>query len=311
MDTATVTLAIATMAVIIILGAGFAFRFPITIEVKQLFMGIIINIAVPSIILNGVFNTELTDEIMQQVLIVFGFSIVFNVFAVFFSFLIGKIFRFQTSMAKKLAILAAFGNSGFIGVPLCATIFGPIGGLLAAVFDAGLDVVLFSVGVYFLQSHGSFDFRHLKAMINAPLIAITAGLLFAISGLNAPVLLQDLTSMLSSIAAPLAMLYIGFLLPPFFQKGQSFIFPQLWFPISMRLLLIPAISVTVITFLPLDHFLQQIFVILTAMPTFMLATVLFSRYTNVEDTSVMTVIYSTILCLGTIPIVVLFANFIS
>ncbi|AXF55750.1 AEC family transporter [Salicibibacter kimchii] len=311
MDVATVTLAIATMALIIVLGAAVAFRFPITDNTKQLFMGIIINIAVPAIILNGIFNTDISEQIMQQAVTIFIFSIIFHAGAVFFAFLVGRMFRFSSSWAKKLAILSAFGNTGFIGIPLSFTIFGPTGGLLASVFNAGLDLMIFSLGIFMLQSHGQFDFRQLKALLNAPLIALVVGGLFAFSGLDAPVILQDLTEMLSSLSAPLSMLYIGFLLPPFFKKGQKFVFPKLWFPLSMRLLIIPIISITIIAYLPMDDFLKQLFIILVPLPTFTLATVLFSRYTEQENESVMTIIYSTILCLATIPIIAVYANFIS
>lgn len=310
MDVATITLAIATMALIIVLGAAVAFRFPITDNTKQLFMSIIINIAVPAIILNGIFNTEISEQMMHQAVTIFIFSVIFHSGAVFFAFLLGRIFRFSSPWAKKLAILSAFGNTGFIGIPLSFTIFGPTGGLLASVFNAGLDLMIFSLGIFMLQSHGSFDFRQLKALFNAPLMALVAGGLFAFSGLDAPVIFQDLTEMLSSLSAPLSMLYIGFLLPPFFKKGQKFVFPGLWFPLSMRLLVIPVISITIIAFMPMDDFLKQLFIILVPLPTFTLATVLFSRYTEQEDESVMTIIYSTMLCLATIPIIAVYANFL-
>lgn len=309
MDITTVVLTITTMAIIIVFGAAIASKVPITKEAKHLFMTLIINIAVPFIILNGVLNSEITEGVLRQVLIVFFVSILFNIFAVLISLLIGRMLGFQWSLAKKLALLAAIGNTGFIGIPLAAAIFGPIGGLLAAVFDAGLDVVLFSLGIYLLQSDQRFHFKQLKALINLPLAAILIGLLFAISGLQAPVLLKNLSSMLSSLAAPLAMLYIGFLLPPFFKKRGKIFFQELWYPLIMRLVFIPTISVLIIVAIPMDNFLQQLFVILTAMPTFMLATVLFSRYTNDEEKAVVTTVVSTLLSLLTIPLIAIFASF--
>ncbi|MDQ0272817.1 AEC family transporter [Cytobacillus purgationiresistens] len=309
MDAATVTLAITTMGIIILFGAIVAYKIAITTEAKNLFMAIIINIAVPFIILNGVFNTEMTDEVLQQVLIIFGVSIAINTLAVFISLAMGRLLGFQLSLAKKLALLAALGNTGFIAIPLCATLFGPIGGLLAAVFDAGLDVVLFSLGVYILQSEQRFHIRQLKALLNMPLLAITVGLLYVVSGMNAPVIFQDIAAMLSGLAAPLAMLYIGFLLPPFFKKGHALFYRELWFPLLMKLIIFPGITVLILSLIPIDDFLKQILVILTAMPTFMLASVLFSRYSNEENKAVMTTVYSTLLSLITIPLITLFAAY--
>ncbi|NRG45442.1 AEC family transporter [Bacillus sp. CRN 9] len=309
MDAATVTLAIATMGIIILFGAFVAIKVPITKEAKNLLMAIIINLAVPFIILNGVFNTEISDEVFQQVFIIFGASIVFNSVATVIGIIIGRLIGFQLSKAKKLSLLAAIGNTGFIAIPLCATLFGPIGGLLAAVFDAGLDFVLFSLGIYLLQSDQRFNIKQLKALLNMPLLAITIGLLYVISGLEAPAFMQQLASMLSGLAAPLAMLYIGFLLPPFFKKGQTLYYRELWFPILLKLIIFPALTIFILSLMPLNTFLKQMLVILTAMPTFMLASVLFSRYTNDEDKAVMTTVYSTILSLVTIPLVTVFAGF--
>ncbi|SDI56457.1 AEC family transporter [Natribacillus halophilus] len=311
MDVATVTFTIATMAVIIVLGAAVTFRYPITENTKQTFMRIILNIAVPAIILNGIFNTEMTGEVINQVVTIFLFSVIFHLCALFFAFLIGRMIRFPSMLAKQLAILSTFGNAGFIGIPLSFTIFGPTGGLLASVFTTGLDLIIFSLGVFLLQSGEKFDPRQLKALLNGPLIALVSGGLFVLSGLEAPVLLQDLTEMLAALSAPLSMLYIGFLLPPFFKKGQAFVFPQLWFPLSMRLIVIPVLSITIIVFLPFDEFIIQLFIILVPLPTFTLATVLFSRYTDQENESVMVIIYSTLLCLGTIPLIALYANLIT
>ncbi len=169
---------------------------------------------------------------------------------------------------------------------------------------------MFSLGIYLLQSDQRFQFKQLKALINLPLAAIIIGLLFALSGFNAPIILKNLSSMLSSLAAPLAMLYIGFLLPPFFKKKANILFRELWYPLIMRLVLIPVISVLVIVVIPMDDFLQQLFIILTAMPTFMLATVLFSRYTHDEEKAVVTTVISTLLSLVTIPLIAVFASFL-
>ncbi|GAK05931.1 hypothetical protein JCM19037_4469 [Geomicrobium sp. JCM 19037] len=304
MDVATITLTIAMMGLIILFGTLVAIRMTVTEDTKKLLMAVIINIAVPFIILNGVFNTEITDEVLQQVVIVFIVSIIFNSSAILFSIIVLRMFRFQWSKAKKLSLLAAIGNTGFIAIPLCAAIFGPIGGLLAAVFDAGLDVILFTLGVFILQSDNQkFSLRQLKELINMPVIAIAIGLTFAVSGLEAPRLFQDLAGMLSGLAAPLAMLYIGFLLPPFFRQNQRILYRGIQYPLFIRLLFIPSVMILLLSLLDMDPFLRQLFVILSAMPTFMLAPVIYSRYTNEEDTAAMTTVVSTLLSLFTIPLI--------
>ncbi|CEI82201.1 MULTISPECIES: AEC family transporter [Oceanobacillus] len=303
MDVTTVILTVIMMGLILFIGALVALKNTITYEAKQLFMSVIINVAVPFIILNGVFNTDLTDDVLHQVILMFICSVSFNVLAVGICFLFGKIIGFSMTKSKQLALLAAIGNSGFIGIPLCAAIFGPTGGLLAAIFDAGLDVVVFSLGIYLLQNNNHFEWRHLKALVNMPLIAISFGLIFAFNGWGAPVLFKDLASMLSALAAPMAMLYVGFSLPDLFRSKQPLFFRELWMPLVWKLLILPIMVMIILSFLPLETLLKNILVILACMPTFMLSAVLFSRYTDKEQEAVVTSVFSTILALGTIPFI--------
>ncbi|WP_413376307.1 AEC family transporter [Alkalihalobacillus sp. 1P02AB] len=308
MDTLTITITIMTMGIMIALGAFVASRVPVTLQAKELLMFIIINLAVPSIILNAVFNTEIDENVFQQVIIVFVVSVVFNGLGILITILIGRLIKFEPSLATKLGLLAVLGNVGFIGIPLSATIFGPIGGLLAAVFDAGIDLVLFSLGIYLLQSEKRFHFKQLKALINVPLIAIILGLAFVISNLEAPFVFKQLSSILSGLAAPLAMLYIGFLLYPFLRKEQPFYYKELWYPLILKLLLFPILAIFIMTLLPLEDFMKQLLTILIAMPTFMLASVVFSRYSDGDNLAVITTVVSTLLSLITIPLVTLIAS---
>ncbi|WP_017727929.1 AEC family transporter [Halalkalibacterium ligniniphilum] len=303
MDIAVVITTVSVMGVIIGIGTLLTWRKPVATNTKQLLVTVIINVALPSIILNGLFTAEMTEHLLQHMFIVFLLSVAFHIAFIFIALFVARLFQFKSIFAKKMALLAALGNTGFIGIPLCATIFGPVGGLFAAIFDAGLDVVIFSLAIYLLRSGETFDFLQLKALLNIPLFAITIGMLLTITGFEAPSVLIQLTGMLSSLAAPLAMLYIGFLLPPLLRKGRSMLFPQLWFPILLKLIAIPLGAATVVPLLPLDAMIQQLVIILLAMPTFMLATLLFSKYADDETTAVITTVCSTLLSLITIPFI--------
>ncbi|SFE81493.1 AEC family transporter [Alteribacillus iranensis] len=308
MDIATVALAILMMAVIIAIGSAVALQITITEEIKRIFIILIIYVVVPAMILNGIVNTEMTDQVIRQVFTIFGMSVVFNGAAVVFSLFLGKGLGIEWALAKKLSLLSALGNTGFIGIPLCLAIFGPMGGVLAAVFDAGLDVIVFSLGIYLLQSDNGFDYRQLKSLMNPPLGAIVIGMLVAINSIESPLFIQDLIAMLAGLAAPLAMFYIGFLLPSFLKEKSVFYFPQLWFPVSMKLLIIPVLTMPLVMMLPIENFLKNVFIILTAMPNFMLATPLFAMYTEEEDKAVMSTVYSTLFSLLTIPLIAFLTN---
>lgn len=94
MDVTTVILTVIMMGLILFIGALVALKNTITYEAKQLFMSVIINVAVPFIILNGVFNTDLTDDVLHQVILMFICSVSFNVLAVGICFCLEKLSAF-------------------------------------------------------------------------------------------------------------------------------------------------------------------------------------------------------------------------
>jgi len=303
MDIQIVVSTIIVMGIMIAIGALFAMSVTVTKEVKYVLILLILNIAVPAVILNGVFSVEMTGETLTLAGQIFGLSVAYHLVALLLVGLFAKLCRFKSTFALKMTILGALGNTGFIGIPLAATIFGAAGGFLAAIFDAGLSVTVYTIVIYLLQAEGRFRFKQLKAIINIPVIAIVVGISVAVTGFQPPQMVIQVTNMLAGIAAPMAMLYVGMLLPPLLKSQKKIIFPQLWFPLSFRLLILPLSMMAVLSLFAFEEWIGQLIVLQTAMPTAMMVAVLFSRYTSEEDTAVVTIFSSTLISLITIPFI--------
>ncbi|MCM3713800.1 AEC family transporter [Halalkalibacter oceani] len=309
MDITIILTSISLMAIIILIGVLIGSRLAVTLEAKQLLMTIIVNVAVPAIIFNGIFNTEITNELLADMLTIFLLSVSLNTIGILLGWGAAYLFGFRSLEAKKLAVLAGIGNTGFIGIPLCAQIFGPVGGLLAAIFDSALDVVTFSLVIMLLQQGRVFSFRQLKALVNIPFIAIMIGLTMAMINYQPPAVAKDLAGFLANLAAPLAMIYIGLLIPGFLRNKQRKVAARfVTASVTMKLVVIPLVLIGLLQTLSISDLLKQITYIQVAMPTFMLATVLIARYTNDEESAVVTTVYSTLLSLVSIPVVIYIAN---
>lgn len=310
MEITTVLSSVGIMAIIIVIGTVIGKVYLVTDESKKLLVLIIINIALPSIILNGVFSIEMNDLILSKILSIFFMSIIFNAIGIGLGWISAVIFGFRKMNARKIAVLAGLGNTGFIGIPVCASLFGPMGGLLAAIFDAGLDVIVFTLVVVLLNKDGRFALSGLKAMINIPIIAIIVGLTVAIIGYEPPSLVKNVAATLASLAAPLAMLYIGLLIATFFKKKKVFSVRFISISLLMKLLVFPSIMIVVLQVIPVTEDLKLVTLVQLSMPTFMLATILFARYDQDEEKAVMTTVYSTIFSLITIPLIVYLATLV-
>ncbi|QTN00511.1 auxin efflux carrier [Sediminibacillus dalangtanensis] len=308
MEFQVITSTIVVMGIIIFLGSMTAVKVPITDSFKDGVMYIILNIAVPAVILDGVFNTDISNDLFEAVFLIFSAAILLCISALFFSRFFAMLFRFDNQDAKKLSVLASFGNTGFIGIPLCALIFGPTGGLLAAIFDAGLGVVIFSFGIVFLQSKKGRVIENFRAFINMPIISVIVGLLLLGVGFDPPGFLRQLTEMLAALSGPLAMLYVGLLIPPLLSNGRFKLYGAIWFPLVMRLAIIPISTAVVLSFMPLSSLLDHIILLQASMPTFTLSVILFSKYTDESDKAIITTIVSTILSMFTIPLLSLLVS---
>src|SRR5699024_7286631 len=136
---------------------------------------------------------------------------------------------------------SAFGNTGFIGIPLCAVLFGPEGALYAAIFDEGLDATIWTIGVYLLKKERKLNRGMLKDLINMPLLAIVIGLTIAALGINMPTVIVDLTGILSALAVPLAMFFIGAILRNIQRMQISINVVEICIPLLLKLFILPII----------------------------------------------------------------------
>lgn len=304
MEFSVIFQSILIITIMIILGAMLARTSPLTGDTRGVFINMIVNIAMPCIILSSIFQVEMDEKMFKRIVVVFALSIAINLVGI----LIGYLFAFQfhkgSNRTKEIALLSGLGNTGFIGIPLCAALLGPEGALYAAIFDAGVDVTIWTVGVLMLQQNRKFAIQTLKSMVNIPTAAIVVGLLIAYFNLHPPGIIVDLTGRLAALAAPLAMFYIGMMIMGL-QRGavrQSAV--QAWIPITVKLLLLPIATIFMVNFFSFDITLIQTVLIQSMMPTITLASILFARFSADEEMGAVTTVLSTLLGLITIPFMV-------
>lgn len=193
----------------IIIGAIIEIKLKTDRKVKETIVFIIVNFAIPALILNGFFKSEINDKVLSIFGIMIISSLLVNNLGIGTGFLIAKLFKFSSYDSRLIGVIAGLGNSGFIGIALCASIFGPIGGVYASFYDVGTAMTVFSLGIFLLQKQMTFTWKNLKRVINMPVIACFLGLLFILLEYKPPVVFMQLIQNLSGLASPLAMFYIG------------------------------------------------------------------------------------------------------
>ncbi|WP_231929054.1 AEC family transporter [Brevibacillus sp. SKDU10] len=300
------------MAVIIGIGAMIGRMKPVTAEARQLLITIVINVAVPCIILNGIFHTQMNQQLLHHIFLIFFIAVGLSCLGMLLAFLFAVLCKVPINKRKEFSFIAGLGNTGFIGLPLCVGLFGPTGGLLAAVYDAGLDLILWTIGVMVLKGKKECTWKNMRSIVNIPMLAIVVGMFLALMEWQPPEMVKSLTAMLSSIAAPLAMLYIGLLIPDLLIRKQQTAqaLPILSLSMIVKLFLYPVIVAGLLWSFHLATEISQVTLVMAAMPTMTLASMLFAKYAADEDLGAMATVSSTIISFVTIPLVVMLGQFI-
>lgn len=304
MEFASVFQSIFMMGSMIGIGSLLAKHAPLNDDTRNLMIQLIVNVAMPCIILNSIFQFPINQQVLKQVLMIFFLSIALNILGIGLGWILALISKAPPNKAREMAILSGLGNTGFIGLPLCAVLFGPKGALLAAVFDAGLDFTLWTVGIIFLQRDKNFSLGSMKAMLNLPMAAIILGLATAALNFHPPAIVVDMTEKLANLASPLAMMYIGMLFPSLLKKKGQISLPQLGLPIVCKLILFPILTAFIFQSVSLDLEITQVILVQSTMPTITLASILFAKCAADEEMGAAATVFSTLVSLTTIPFMV-------
>ena len=178
--------------------------------------------ALPCMLFRFGSTTPILDLLNPAVLTVY---LAAALLIVFFTVAVSLSDRVHLKDAAFGALVAAFPNTGFMGVPLLVALLGPaaagpvICSMLADLF------VTSSLCIALAQSHGAAQhgartaaLRALRGALSNPLPwSIALGALFSVAALKLPAPLQAIVNMLADAATPVALFTIGAVL---YRAGQ-------------------------------------------------------------------------------------------
>ncbi len=207
-------------------------------------------------------------------------------------------------------LAAAFGNVGYMGIPLCIAAFGPQGAL-----PATLAVVLGAAGLLSLalvvaefdgtgaSSRGAAFGRAMAAVVRSPiLLAVVLGMAVAGLALPVPAPLQRFLDLLAGAAGPCALFAIGH-----FLSDQGL--PREWGEVGLatfgKVLLQPALAFALLALFPgMDGMWAKSALLLAALPSAANCFVLARDYDRFVAGASATILLSTIASVFTVSALV-------
>lgn len=187
-------------------------------------------------------------------------------------------------------------NSGYMGIPLTQALYSPEVLLNVLLYALPINIYLYSIG-YCSLIKAKLTF---KKLLNPPLIAITLGAIFGLSGLALPDFVSNFLSTASAPMGPCTMLILGMTLSEY-RFGKLLKNPMNYFIAAMRLIIIPAIFVVLFKLLGLDNVVLPALIVYS-MPCG-LNTVVFPKLVGEDcETGAALTLISTALSMATIPL---------
>jgi predicted permease len=263
---------------------------------------ILLNVAIPVVVISN-FCIEKTAEKTVQ----FLQSMLLCLICMILSIVMAYLFYHKRDRIAEFS--AAFSNAGFIGIPLVQATFGN-----EAVFFISVMIVLVSslqwtFGVYTMTDDRSvMDLR--KIISNPIVISVIIGVLIYASGVQMPLIVRDIFSLISAINTPLAMFVSGVYLA---QSDLLKIMKQKdpYLVSLARLIVIPLVTVLVFRLIPFGSRQMKLAILLAAAcPVGSNVAIFAQQYGKDYRKGVEYVCISTILSILSLPLLVMIAQFV-
>jgi len=262
---------------------------------------LVIDITCPALILSSAMGGDLPDR--SLILPLLGISVLTYVLLTIVAWGLSRLLTKREEDRGVIGFAMIFGNVGFMGYPVVASIFGQQAVFYAAVLNVVNTFAVFTVGTMMVtggQGVGREKFNR-KVLYGTPMLAAYAAMLIVALGIdNVPSYVSQPLVMIGNITVPAALLIIGSSmshLPLRALLGNRLVYATT----VLRLALLPLGIHFLCLALGFDSFVTSINTIVIAMPVATYGTILCLRYGR--DTTLMAEVtfVTTLLSMVTIP----------
>lgn len=210
-------------------------------------------------------------------------------------------FFFRRQAADTRVVLrfgAAYGNTGFMGLPLVQGVLGDAGLLFAVVGQVGFNLLVWSHGVLVMGERRNFSLR--KLIINPGILGSAVGIALFLLDFRLPQVVGQGVEFLGSMNTPLAMVIIGAQMASA-DLPATFRNPRLYLAALFKLVVLPLLTAAVTLPLNLDPVMYIAVVILAATPTAGVTSMFSQLFHRDVSTAAQLITLTNLCCLVTLP----------
>ena len=260
---------------------------------------LLLRVTIPLVIVKS-FLVEFSSDLLSQILWSFLVAALCQLLSLLVA---GLVFRKN----RVLKFAAGYSNGGFVGIPLINSVLGSPGVLMVCGYVSYINVLQWTYGVYTLTGDKKVMSPG-KILKNPVLWAFVLGLvLFFLQVQVPPLVMTGLTS-LTGITSPLAMIVLGTYLARM-DLQKMFKGAAGYLCVALRLVIIPVLTLLLLWPLPKEWDVMKTAVLIIASAPVGANGVLFAGIFHLDaEEATRMVSLSTVLCVVTLPLIVLLAH---
>lgn len=288
------------MFALMLLGLLLSRRGMITEQGSRDLSNVLLYAVIPCVILRSYMSEFSTEKLRAM-----GLSALIAVIAFAASIAVAYLTCGTRHRIENFAV--AFGNAGFIGVPLVTAVFGPEAAFYVVSFSTFANLLQWTYGIVIIS--GKKETMNLRMVfVNPVFISMVIGIALFVLQPTLPTVVTGTIGYIADGNTVLAMIILGYYLSKVQLRGL-FADVRLYLFSALRLLVIPA--VTILVFLPFPFArgeITLITLIAAATPIASSTAIFAQKFDQDYRRAVSYVCLSTILSVATLPLVMLFAE---
>ncbi len=275
---------------------------------------LIIKIGQPMMIVSALVEAEFSMENLKDGFIIVGLGLILHAIMAVMAFFLCKGFR-DLDERKITEFSLVFTNAGFIGFPIMEALFGPKGLFLASFYVISFHLFIWSWGIAILaRQRSDIKLTVRKVFVNLGSIPCLIGILLYMAVIPfpdfaLPAFLTKFMGYLSGLCTPISVLITGALLATRTPK-QIFGSGKIYYFSALKLIVIPLVVCVLAKLIGLSDQLILICTVEAALPSAATITMFSEIYGLNAGYASQTVGTSSLLSVGTLPLVLLVAEWI-
>ena len=244
--------------------------------------------------------TNLSRELFFSIIRLPLFAIGLTFFFFFISWLASSALKLPSGHRRTFMFLITFPNYGFLAIPLIFALFGQAGLVRIFMFNLGITLLYWTLGVAILS--GSKQAKVLKNLANSAILALVLGLIAGVSGFAVPKFILEVSRLIGNATIPLALIVVGSILAQGNFK-QAVSVKTISMLIFCRLILIPALTILFIKNLcDLGPIISAIIILQAALPSASTTPILVKRFGGDGQLAANGVFFTTLFSIITVPL---------